>query len=864
MTLTDIHQALLPRLPQLARELLPGGAQSNGHWKSDTLEVDLKTGVWHDTESQEQGDVLELISSVRMLPLGKAAAWAKDWLGPLPAPEPTPMERQLRRAAIGLPVNNGEFDPLEVGYKTKEETVWRHGTKAFTYRSATGDIIGYSVLFANGQILPLRIIDGKPKWTGWKHPALKPVYNLHLLAERPEAPVIICGSEPAADAAMRLFPGSIGLSWLGRPGNVSSCDWSPIDDRISSDPSAKYPDGAWANPGGRVILWPDADKPGREAMLYLKARFPSALMVRTEDLPDGWDLADPVPAGVSLQGLYDAAGQAEPEPVTPPAEAPFRCIGISDSVFHYLSYLSGDIIALEPGEHTELNLQLIAPDSYWFSKGFHNERSPGLDYKAVAKHLIAIQHQIPRYSSDRIRGRGCWLEPSRIAGQPPTVVFHAGDKLFVNGVETPLSNHVSPWYYTAASPLEMSLARVASVDDMKPFIELCELLPYAPNQLSWILPAACFLGPVCGALDWRPDLWLTGEHGCGKSWIYKHILSAIFANICLRAVSSTTEAGIRQALHGDAFPVIFDEIESKDERARARIAQILELIRQSSSETGASIHKGTATGRAKSFSVRSSFILCSIARTAMEAADESRFATLEFSKSVRTGPDGRDRFRRIHELLEITLKSPAWIQAFHARVITLIPQIRTSVEIFTRAIEEICDESRKGQQFGTLAAGFWHMTSDRPPTLAEASAWAGAIPWPSLGSGDSSDSDPNRCLDILLQHKTSWQDEYAHKFDCSIGDLVSLWNDGSKSKEPISTALSLCGLFISRSGLHIPSRHVQLERIYAQTPFAGRWKEHFCRIPGTDQTVFKLAKRSTKGVRIPLSEILGDPSDTTQ
>jgi hypothetical protein len=59
-------------------------------------------------------------------------------------------------------------------------------------------------------------------------------------------------------------------------------------------------------------------------MVYLKARLPAARLVSLPaTLPDGWDLADPIPADVSIQGLLDAAGDpprpvpAAPQPASP-------------------------------------------------------------------------------------------------------------------------------------------------------------------------------------------------------------------------------------------------------------------------------------------------------------------------------------------------------------------------------------------------------------------------------------------------------------------------------------------------------------------------------------------------------------------
>lgn len=850
MTLPEIHRALLPHLPDLARELLPGGAQSNGHWKSETLEVDLNTGVWHDSESQEEGDILDLIASVRMLPLGKAATWATEWLGP-PAAAPAHeanIDRQMRRAALGLPVNDGEFDPLEVGFKSKDETVWRHGTKAFTYRSATGSIIGYSVLFENGQILPLRIIDGKPKWTGWKHPALKPIYNIHLLAQRPESPVIICGSEPAADAASRLFPDAIALSWLGRPANVSSCDWTPISDRISDDPSAKYPDGTWANPGGRVILWPDANKPGREAMLYLKARLPSALMVRTEDLPDGWNLDLPAPKGISVQALFDAAGLEDPAPKSDDP-APFRLLGHDESGFFYHSHLSGHLVHFTASEHTELNLQLIAPDSYWLSKGFHQDKGDGVDYKAVAKHLIALQLASGHFDTAKVRGLGCWVEPAQSSPGNESIVYHAGDRLFVNGIETPIIQHRSDYIYPRRRTIAVDFSRVATPAEGQLLLDICDLMPWAPNQLPWAFAAWHFLAPIAGALDWRPPGWVCGPSKAGKSWIFSNFTSPLIGDSLFKILSATTAPGVRQGLSCDALPVAGDEIEPNSPHAQKRIAGLCDLVRQATSETGGSIYHGTTDGTGRSYRIRSCFLFSSIVPGMLETADENRFAKFEFH--VR---DDQDAFER---LAAMCLRIPDVAPAIRARAIRLVREIRIAARIFTRAVARAARDSRKGQQFGTFAGGAWMLIHDTPPTPEQAEAWCATVNWNLIGH-DSSDDDATRAIDVLMAYRSYIQDNDGRRHDHTVGELIDLYFSDATPSDPRQPfaydALMRLGIHpMANRHIDVAVRWPELRRVFQNTQFADHWTANLRQLQGACDSVFKASgNRSIRAVRLPL------------
>ena len=118
---------------------------------------------------------------------------------------------------------------------------------------------------------------------------------------------LVVEGEKSAVAASKLFPGHVVVTWQGGSKRVQRAALEPLESRTTP-----------------IILWPDHDKPGRDAMVYLKARLPAARVVNLPaSLPDGWDLADPIPEDISVQGLLDAAGDlprpvpAQPVPASP-------------------------------------------------------------------------------------------------------------------------------------------------------------------------------------------------------------------------------------------------------------------------------------------------------------------------------------------------------------------------------------------------------------------------------------------------------------------------------------------------------------------------------------------------------------------
>lgn len=116
----------------------------------------------------------------------------------------------------------------------------------------------------------------------------RPLYNLHLLAQFPERPVLIVEGEKTADAAMRLpeLSSYVITTWSGGTGNPKASDWNPLKDRNTS-----------------IYLWPDNDDSGIKAMKEIARRITQGkddtrLFLLPMDhfykerLDTGWDIAD--------------------------------------------------------------------------------------------------------------------------------------------------------------------------------------------------------------------------------------------------------------------------------------------------------------------------------------------------------------------------------------------------------------------------------------------------------------------------------------------------------------------------------------------------------------------------------------------
>lgn len=183
---------------------------------------------------------------------------AGEWVGPVPADAPG---HRIAHNAHGKPA------------------------QAWTYRNAAGEVLGYVCRFekegGGKEVLPLTLWreGGRLAWRWKAQPVPRALYRLDALAGAPAAPVLLVEGEKAADAAAKLFPDFVAMSWQGGSKAVAKADWSPLAKR-------------------RVLILPDADAPGiaaAEAVAAAARRAGAdgvAIVTLPHGLPAGWDCAD--------------------------------------------------------------------------------------------------------------------------------------------------------------------------------------------------------------------------------------------------------------------------------------------------------------------------------------------------------------------------------------------------------------------------------------------------------------------------------------------------------------------------------------------------------------------------------------------
>ncbi len=130
------------------------------------------------------------------------------------------------------------------------------------------------------------------RWQGLTEP--RPLYNLDKIINLPDALVVVCEGEKAADAAAVLLPDAVTTTMLNGAQSPNKTDWQPLN-------------------GRDVWLWPDNDEAGNKCMIAIAnlLKMAGAASVKTinlnvfDNLPDKGDAADLLTAGLTPEAMSE-------------------------------------------------------------------------------------------------------------------------------------------------------------------------------------------------------------------------------------------------------------------------------------------------------------------------------------------------------------------------------------------------------------------------------------------------------------------------------------------------------------------------------------------------------------------------------
>jgi putative DNA primase/helicase len=822
----ELSEKALPHIESICRELFPSGKKSGKEYKigsisgrsGTSLSINTQTGMWADFAADEKGGILRLVQLARNTDIKTAAQWLADRIGSAPV-----MAHSKSEVWVPMPFAPSMATDADFVKKGRKPSAW------WEYLGKDKEIRGYAVRFdtpAGKEVLPLTWCKSPTGAEGWKWKAMaepRPLYNLPALI-RSSDPVIIVEGEKAASAL--IAAGYNATTWSGGSSAHGKTYWEFLR-------------------GRECVIWPDNDSPGMVAAEAIAKRLESiceqiSMVVPPIDAEAGWDAAD-----ATLEQMRDLIQHAEaranitPEINVEPAQSdrvadlPFRLLGADGDLFYYMPDKSQQIVSLAAAAHSKNNLMRLAPLQSW-EIVFPGNNS-GANWDAAINALIQRSQSMPMFDSRRIRGRGCWIDGKDI-------VYHAGDKLVVNGefVQIPAYNSSRRAIYHGALEIPTETDQVATNSESAKLIDLCEMLSWERPLYGKLLAGWLALAPIGGALRWRPHLWVTGPSGSGKSWIVSNIIQPLVGDAAVHVQGATSEAGIRGTLGSDSLPVVFDEAESEDRASQTRFESILTLARQSSTETGAGIVKGTAQGGSVTYLIRSAFLFASIGVAAVKKSDVSRISILQLRKNL--GRDASEHFDKVVALWKTTVSSDRYCSKFRARCIKNAKIIRENCEIFGRVAVEFTGDKRSADQIGALLAGAYSLTTSKIVSESIALEFMRGQDWAGFKSEDV-DNDENQCLAHLAASQIKF-DVAGANYQRTISEVIADIQSDPLSEDDAGTmlrrkdrmdALQRNGVRFcpDTRGILVANNHPQLEQIFSMTAWgAGKWKHQLERVTG--------------------------------
>jgi putative DNA primase/helicase len=772
-----------------------------------------------------------------------------------------------------IPGNSPQL-PKSFPFTDDNGETWQHFavTHYTAFRNPEGKILRYVCRCDNGPdgkkiTPPLTLWDcnGVLKWKfkGAEQPYS--IYNLDRLTARPADLILIVEGEVKAETCQSVLDIREGnnitiLTWQNGTGGVRHSDWSPVIGRT-------------------VVFWPDNDIGGIEAMNIITGILQGQQnkvfhLTIPADKPENWDVKD----AILIDGwnreqvikfindnrreapdLNYADGNIDDEPVedAPPREyaavdMPFRCLGFQAGCYFIMPDAARQVLAISCGSLNSVLLSL-AP-LQWYEMNFMGKKGP--NWKCAIDFIIRECEKAGPYNHEGLRGRGAWMEDK-------TVVMHLGDKLIVDGKESAFKDHKSRYIYESAQPLANAVADPLPLTEANKLLEFLTALCWETKLSAYYVSGWTVLAPVCGALDWRPHLWITGGAGTGKTSVIKHIIKPCVMPFAINAIGGTSSAGIRNRLRNSGFSIIYDEIEGEDQHSQQVVQAILELARVGSSESDATIFKGSQDQKGIEFLIRSMFCLSSIGVNADKQADKTRFTIAQ----LRNGNLGKTEWMGLLQKIHDTI-TPEWAARLRGRTVKMLPLIKRNAEVFSLAISEMVSSSRAGDQHGSLLAGCYSLTSDHEITLDAARKWVTEKDWAEVRQTHES-SDEQACCDSIMQtiihesHSDISIAEILKDSTMQVGDDFETevkHIEGSKAKQILARhGIKVEGTTDEDRIIYIADSHQMIKKFLERTPWTKTYGRILKRIPGAiAKTGSKFHGITCRSTGIPWKYVFND------
>jgi hypothetical protein len=361
---------------------------------------------------------------------------------------------------------------------------------------------------------------GTYSWEWMNFETGRPMYGLDRLgAANPDAVVIIAEGEKSADAAKKLLPGFVCMTSPGGSNGATKTNWSPVR-------------------GRKVIIWPDADAPGKKYAVAVQKLCTVAgaasvdILTPPDGVVEGWDAANALEEGWKPEQaarLVEAAtrsrapiGESEADDAPKRVRGPDALIALAQ-YFEFWVSTDGTRFAQVRGGGCSKNLQI---NSEAFKETLTLKAFEATGQLPSSSAVDGVVRYFSAKAGSEGAKRKAWMRTGCVPGKAyislgddkgRVIQITPNDVRVISGEGLPFVE--SQLMQPLCAPDTDSSSCETPIDELRPFLNV-ESDDDFVVVVAWLVMALCGRGPY-------PILITKAEHGSGKTGFAERLGSLI-------------------------------------------------------------------------------------------------------------------------------------------------------------------------------------------------------------------------------------------------------------------------------------------------------------------------------------------------